>query len=196
MTQLFICVNIDKGEYVTPVDYGATMGIVEHANNRTFMRVIEELLHSRWNGDRIVWAGWFMDEYKYFGNIIKPSALEKAKKEKVDLRLYQFALEYFKRVTDVVNHEQIGGYQFFINHTKREYCDVYAHPARRYRDKNRVHPLPILLASGNGKKEGDYFGTSMRSVGYWAGDAITAQNEEPDDLVYMRHSPIFIPSNE
>lgn len=44
-----------------------------------------------------------------------------------------------------------------------------------------VHPLPLLTAVGNGNGGGDYFSESdQESVGTWAGDLISVENEAPE----------------
>jgi hypothetical protein len=67
------------------------------------------------------------------------------------------------------------------NHTRRIYmnCDKY-HAALEDLDEDGwvVHPLPLLTAVGNGNGGGDYFSEDdLESVGSWAGDLISVENE-------------------
>ena len=69
------------------------------------------------------------------------------------------------------------------NHTRRIFmdCDKY-HEALKDKDEDGwvIHPLPLLTAVGNGKGGGDYFADNDReSVGTWAGDLISVENEAP-----------------
>ena len=80
------------------------------------------------------------------------------------------------------------------NHTKRIYmnCDKYhASLADKAEDGWVVHPLPLLTAVGNGKGGGDYWSEADReSVGSWAGDLISVENENdvPEGYAEVEYS--------
>lgn len=67
--------------------------------------------------------------------------------------------------------------KILVNHDKREFidCNYYKKEAIG-KDGWCTHPLPILTACGNGQGGGDYSGTDMDNVGYWAGDLISLED--------------------
>lgn len=66
-------------------------------------------------------------------------------------------------------------YKYVINIRTKEYIEI---PEPSDTDWI-VHPLPILLADGNGRDGGDYHGSNMEFVGKWAFHPIGATNEIP-----------------
>jgi hypothetical protein len=42
-----------------------------------------------------------------------------------------------------------------------------------------IYPLSLLTATSNGRGGGDYHGKNNDSVGYWLGDKISVELEEP-----------------
>ena len=66
-------------------------------------------------------------------------------------------------------------YKYVINIRTKEYIEI---PEPSDTDWI-VHPLPILLADGNGRGGGDYDGSDMEFVGKWAFHPIGATNEIP-----------------
>lgn len=66
-------------------------------------------------------------------------------------------------------------YKYVINIRTHEYIEI---PEPSDTDWI-VHPLPILLADGNGRGGGDYHGSNMEFVGKWAFHPIGATNEIP-----------------
>ena len=43
-----------------------------------------------------------------------------------------------------------------------------------------IHPLPLLIAHGNGQGGGDYYGSDMDKVGIWAFDHVYTSDEVPE----------------
>lgn len=75
-------------------------------------------------------------------------------------------------------------YRYLINHTKKLYVDKTLEN-KTYDDgidnvELFYHPLPILLAEGNGKGGGDYYGNNIKLAGTWARDDISTSNSIPD----------------
>lgn len=68
-------------------------------------------------------------------------------------------------------------YQYIINEDTKQFVDV----TKSKRDKwgYRIHPLPILIAEGNGRGGGDYHGSDMDKVGIWARNLIRVSDEKP-----------------
>lgn len=76
--------------------------------------------------------------------------------------------------------------RYLINHSKKVYIDL-----KEYRLEaktaiksepeygNKIHPLSILTAVGNGRRGGDYEGINMYLVGTWAGDILEARDDMP-----------------
>ena len=75
--------------------------------------------------------------------------------------------------------------KMFINHTKKEYFIpkfgeykfVDLETEEEYELDIIIHPLPILIAMGNGLGGGDYEGINMDMVGRWACDEIEVDDQ-------------------
>jgi len=68
MGEYYDWVNIDKKEYISPYcfDYGSK-SIESSTKYNPVLRALQELLHTNWRGDRVVWLGDevnFSDEYQ------------------------------------------------------------------------------------------------------------------------------------
>ena len=66
-----------------------------------------------------------------------------------------------------------------INRSKNEYVDLAEYvkvtPADKWIDVP-INPIPLLTAIGNGRGGGDYHGTNMDKIGYWACDTIEVKD--------------------
>ena len=63
---------------------------------------------------------------------------------------------------------------FIVNHTQKLYVD-------KTKLKNKIHPLLLLIAEGNGKGSGDYRGPDSNDlVGSWSRDVISMELNKPD----------------
>lgn len=70
---------------------------------------------------------------------------------------------------------------YLVNHTTKEYVDLTEYSENNTNEDGWcVHPLPLLTAIGNGEGGGDYHGTDMDLVGYWAGGEIQVTDKVPD----------------
>ena len=93
-------------------------------------------------------------------------------------------LDVIKLVNDAPKHY----YNYIINHTKKQYVEV----PNCYKTKWLIHPLPILLADGNGKGSWDYYEGqygekhNARFVGLWAYDTISVTNSKDDTEGYTK----------
>lgn len=70
-------------------------------------------------------------------------------------------------------------YQYIINEDTKQFVDV--NKAKRDKWGYRIHPLPLLIAEGNGKGGGDYSTNrpDIDKVGIWARNLIRVSDEKP-----------------
>lgn len=61
-------------------------------------------------------------------------------------------------------------HRYLVNHTKKFCIDLNL--------EKTIHPLPLLVSSGNGRGGGDYRGSDMQLVGSWCGDEISIERNE------------------
>lgn len=73
--------------------------------------------------------------------------------------------------------------RYFVNYDKKLYIDLYTYFTERLKEKqNKLtleHPVPLLLALGNGLGGGDYEGWNEDEVGSWAWDRVGIVSEVP-----------------
>jgi hypothetical protein len=79
----------------------------------------------------------------------------------------------YKEVLNLIEDYNMHNYRYIINHTKKEYVKVPAYE----KDKWIIHPLPILLADGNGRGGGDYYGKNNSLAGTWKFDLISVTDD-------------------
>ena len=71
-------------------------------------------------------------------------------------------------------------YQYIINEDTKQFVDV--NKAKRDKWGYRIHPLPLLIAEGNGRGGGDYDSQKypdLDKVGIWARNLIRVSDEKP-----------------
>jgi hypothetical protein len=71
-------------------------------------------------------------------------------------------------------------YQYIINEDTKQFVDV--NKAKRDKWGYRIHPLPLLIAEGNGRGCGDYNSQKypdLDKVGIWARNLIRVSDEKP-----------------
>jgi hypothetical protein len=70
-------------------------------------------------------------------------------------------------------------YQYIINEDTKQFVDV--NKAKRDKWGYRIHPLPLLIAEGNGRGGGDYPDgyPDIDKVGIWARNLIRVSDEKP-----------------
>lgn len=164
MGQYYLPVNIDKGKHLDPFEFDSGMKLMESSWLRNPMvTYVMKRLSEDWKGDRIVWAGDYGDSGLFTLH---------------ENNLYNVALTNYDKVTPVklkgsyvdnFNKE----YTIILNLNKMEYVDTMKCP-----NVNGwiIHPLPLLVADGNGRGGGDYWPYSEHDenyVGSWAGDRIS-----------------------
>ena len=94
-----------------------------------------------------------------------------------------------------------------INHTKKEFFNQYKYWKRICPGKNpgaeyMIDPLVALVAIGNGKGGGDFWGSGEEEVGRWATDLISLIPNTTESEVFLNKdgfkeiSPCFIENRE
>lgn len=73
--------------------------------------------------------------------------------------------------------------KFLVNHTQKIYINCDEYHKRNDRDGRCIHPLSLLTAKGNGRGSGDYHERypDFDSVGSWALDEISVEDDKPKD---------------
>lgn len=86
-------------------------------------------------------------------------------------------------------------YKYIINHTKKIYInkETYVINVKSKTDYHPFHPLPLLVAEGNGCGGGDYHGVNEDLIGTWARDVISVEKDKPED--YIEYDILFMEQN-
>ena len=153
------------------VDGEYTMAkLMEHSwwDNYFVNTICHEIHH---NPARIAWVGDYAEEFEFYNKVWKSNGF------------------------GVKEAQVVLGGKFLVNHTKKEYINCttyYDRSSEKYFGDNYdcIHPLPLLTVIGNGRGGGDYRGINMEYVGRWCMDAISIENNQPEE--YTEISPTFI----
>jgi len=108
---------------------------------------------------RIVWAGDYADTEK-----------DAEKDSSEHQNLSQMAEEMGMRIIPTIPPGTQKS-NYLVNHTLRFYIDMSNHKG--------IHPLPLLVAEGNGRGGGDYSGKNQELCGTWARHSISMENDIP-----------------
>ena len=190
---------------LSPYDFNNGAKLMEHSYVHSkyvnaFMYLVHELDTDR-SGLPCVWCGDYADRFATEGlpliESINPDTQEskfvggfKAYNEACDWmgeyggKKSNEYLDVIKLVKDAPKHY----YNYIINHTKKQYVEV----PNCDKTKWLIHPLPILLADGNGKGSEDYYEGkygekhNARFVGLWAYDTISVTNSKSDTEGYTK----------
>lgn len=176
--QYYLVVNLDKKEFLAPLDYENGAKLMEHSYiGNNFLKAVEFLLSEKgsWYKTRLVWAGDYMDEGLFIEPFAKKGNLRPLFQSN-DTTLYSFAYDHFTRINE--EFPIIDSIRYIVNHTKKEYCDLEKVGESSYW---KIHPLSLFTSSGNGRGGGDYNGDNGEYVGIWAGDIISTEENEPLD---------------
>lgn len=180
--QYYLAVNIDKKEYLKPHSFESGAKIMEHSYFESDLLITAETLlatEGRWKGDRIVWAGDYMDDEIFLEGFLSIIG---------DRNLYFQAKEYFTEVQD--KFKRTKRMKYIVNHTKNEFVNK---SKVRENDGYFIHPLSILTSSGNGRGGGDYREyqeSDKEYIGRWVGDSISVQTTKPPQT-YQEIIPDF-----
>lgn len=149
--------------FMSPFNSG--MKLMEHSYlKNSFVNTFESLLapDGIFYKSRVVWAGDYADDELDQGKNLHDIAYNQPKKDFTNL---------CQSITPLDN------YQYIINHTKKQYIDKKKH--------HKYHPLPLLVAEGNGRGGGDYRGINENIIGTWARDVLSVDNIIPGDHVEL-----------
>ena len=179
MGQYFKAVNIDNLEYVSSYDFDNGAKLMEHSYiSNNFVEAVEFLLindgeeKGRWADSRIIWAGDYADAEGKDGENYYSLAADNGT-----------ALKFL--ITAVPEN-----YPYLVNHTTKEYVDKKKLPTFGENNDWMIHPLPLLIAEGNGRGGGDYHGDNEDYVGRWARGIINLMKDIPDG--YTEIKPDFL----
>ena len=110
---------------------------------------------------RPVWAGDYADN--------EPNS---------ESNLYHIAQD-FPNKNLYTNHIIEKEYPYIVNHTKKQYVNK--------KKFITYHPLPLLLAEGNGRGGGDYReDKGTKYIGIWARDVISVEKSIPNDYTELK----------
>jgi len=144
--------------YMSPFNSGMKLREHSYLNNH-FVNAFESLLAP--NGifykSRIVWSGDYADNEVGQEQNLYHIANDQPTKD-------------FTIKSQILTLEK---YKYIINHTKKQYVNKDKH--------DKYHPLPLLVAEGNGRGGGDYNGINQDIIGSWSRDVFSIDNKIPDD---------------
>lgn len=146
---------------------GELAKLIEHCYiGNPFVEMFAQMIHrdnpKGFNDNRVVWCG-------DYGKKVNSESL------------YELA----KRVDTTELHKYINEtplpYRYVLNLDKEQYVKMKPY------DENEctIHPLPLLIASGNGEGGGDYDGNDIDKVGIWAFDHVCVANEIPEGFTEL-----------
>ena len=154
-----ICIlSEDKKEvlqHINPLHYGACLKLTEQGamnQNGSFHKFIEYLFSQEgpFYKQRVVWAGDYADcvEDNEYNHFNMCD-------DKPGLR---------------IGIDNLCNYKYLVNDSKKEYLNISK--------EHSNHPIVTIMADGNGKGGGDYYG----EAGQWKMDRIYTTNEKPKDM--------------
>lgn len=152
--------------YLRPINYGCGLKLTEfsYINNRC-VGAFETLINDengKYCGYPIIACGDYADDEPFTLN-----------KEKVNL--YHLS----KMFGECLENIPKSHYRFVINEDTKEYVDT--NKVKTDSCGFRVHPLPLLIADGNGRGCGDYHGIDKEKVGIWKRQVVYVSNNIPKD---------------
>lgn len=164
----------------------------------TFVKIVFSMIQD--HPMQIAWVGDYAQEkdllkFNIDSSKVKVFIDESWKKNDADQELLE---RYYP------GEKVIGAYfgEFIvINHTKKEFFDQKEYWNRNFKGKSpraeyAIDPLVALIAIGNGKGGGDFWGAGEEEVGRWATDFIeVSKTTNVDELVklgYKEIKPCFI----
>ena len=147
--------------------------LMEHSYvGNGFVNAVEHLLANYYKGYPFVWIGDYADNVttKTGEHNIYDDAGSFIYKDE-NCSDYSKKYEELKAgIPDEIRH-----YKYLVNYTKKQYCII----PEREEGVWKVHPLPLLTCSGNGRGGGDYCIDDER-VGIWAFDRIGITDDEAE----------------
>jgi len=156
--------------WICPGSYRNGMKLMEHSYYKNnLLKAVQNFLspNGHFYMSRIIWAGDYADVEKETGQ-----------------NLYHMAESQESVYFPPVDNSK---YNYLVNHTKKEYVDM---KKLNYDEDYIIHPLPLLVAEGNGRGGGDYSGHNMEMCGRWTRDIISFEEKCPEE--YNEIVPNFI----
>ncbi|MCQ2739759.1 MAG: hypothetical protein MJ237_05985 [bacterium] len=148
------CYKAEEGGFwkgFTPWDFGVGAKLMEHSYIGN--RFLSDILHRIYLYPMsVVWAGEYADD-----------------------NIYE---DCVKAEFGVNGDYDENKFIYLINETKKVFIDLSKIKKNKYGE--RIHPLPLLTAIGNGLGGGDYYGTCMEAIGTWAKDTIQVNYTKPN----------------
>jgi hypothetical protein len=163
MGQYYIAVILDsEGNFIRtwvhPHNHSNGAKLMEHSFiGNKFVSAVESLLcrEGMFYKSPLVWAGDYADmEPEEEANLYRLAELPPNEKKMLQPEA-----------------KNMSAYRYIVNHTKGEYVQK--------NEVEKIHPLPLLTAAGNGRGGGDYDGEDMELVGTWSGHVISLEKEIP-----------------
>jgi len=157
MGQYYIFVDIDTMQGLHNEYTGVKLMEITPNGWSYFMRLVCSLMspNGPWYRHRVVLAGDYYNET-----------------DNHEMDYYNDSTRVtFPRVVALETHEH---HYYFINHIKKCYVSL------TFEGDDQLHPLPLLLALGNGRGGGDYYGPQMDLIGSWAGDLVSVEKTIPN----------------
>lgn len=178
MGQYYRIVNFTKREAVSPRHFDNGLKLLEWGiiGNEVTDAMIG-LMSDRWFGDQVFVVGDYSDvpdEDTTWGKVYERIYNEEVLRGSLhgDEGLYDLSGD-FTAITRDSGVIASRDYRFIVNHATRQFIDLdhcpetVGHYFYGGTFSLRIHPLPLLLAMGNGRGGGDYRGNNKDLVGSW-----------------------------
>lgn len=173
MGQYWKAICLDTREWVYSHDYDNGMKLMEHSYlDNSYVGAVMRLMipGGPWHKRRVIWAGDYSENrFSDYGKDV----IEKLADELISSAENVYSSVEESRLIPAPIQDQEKW--IIVNHTRKEYIILNLVP----RGDMMVHPLPLMIADGNGRGGGDYHGTSIDLVGSWCGDVISLETKEP-----------------
>lgn len=201
MGQYHQFMNFDKKE-ILQSSYGIKLMEWSYQKNDLLLQV-EELLKSRWKGDRVLVVGDYVDEFydnSKASKLLKNIRNENSQEQTENIYYYQY-----KELKNKVYPDKHLASRYIYNHNKKEYVDLKRQPVQwiYYEPKEnriygaKIHPLSLLLSCSNGAGGGDYRGKNEGYVGEWIEDSSSLEFlSEPLNVDYEELDVVFDENKE
>ncbi len=158
MGQYYHAFNLDKKEYVQP----EWLKLMEHSYiGNESVNSVEMLMikGGRWYKNRVVWGGDYGD-----------------------MKLHNISdVEGWPKLYNLIKAIP-EDHKYILNHDKELYVEKTSET-----NELVIHPMPLLVADGNGRGGGDYRGRELDIVGSWKGDKISIDKEIPENFTKLKY---------
>lgn len=161
-----------------PLSWDSGMKLMEHSYYGVdVVRAAVELLKTKYNGYRFVWAGDYADENADGKNFYVMACDKDLFKFEEELETTSEPCPWDKSQKVYSLPEPFGEAKYLLNYDKKVAVELVPDEESEW----PIHPLPLLTAESNGKGGGDYFSEVNASlVGSWKYDHLGAADEVPE----------------